>query len=152
MEPNINNKNTITSNSNNSNFKYPKINNKITITDEEEVNQFDSIYFPEWNKLKYFALKKREIYPNLFFYYFNFNGIITKNLSKDDKKKLISFLTNSNSSKIKYNGLWGFVSLYFENKNGIEIFNSISKLEIFNSGISIPCIQDGKPYDEKTKV
>ena len=159
MEPNFIQKNSKNSeeneykeNNNNNNNKNIE-NYKIQENEEEKINQFDPIYFPKWEKLKYFALKNREKFPNLFFYFFNYKGIITKNFSKEDIKKLISFLTsnsNSNSSK-KYNGLWGFVSLYFENKNGIEIFKYISKLEIFNSGFSVPCVQDGKAYDEETK-
>lgn len=114
-----------------------------------EENQFDKYNLEKWDKVKYFAFKKRNKYPNLFFYYFNEQGIVNKEFSDFEKNKIKNIITNNSK---KYNGLFGYFSLMFTFKCGLEIFKFISKLEIFSASISFPCIQEGKPFNEEIRV
>jgi hypothetical protein len=112
-------------------------------------NQFDLENLEKWDKIRYFSFKNRRRYPNLFFYYFNQEGKLNKEFTNQEKNKILSLV--SKDPKL-YNGLWGYFSLYFSNKNGLEIYKFFSKLELFSCSNSLPCIQDGKPYNEEIKV
>jgi hypothetical protein len=99
-------------------------------------NQFDLDNLEKWDKIRYFSFKNRRRYPNLFFYYFNYEGKLNKEFSNQEKNKLLS--TVSKDPKL-YNGLWGFFSLNFNNKNGLEIYKFFSKLQLFSCSNSLPC-------------
>lgn len=112
-------------------------------------NQFETANFENWDKIRYFAFMNRRKYPNLFFYYFNYEGKLNKEFTSQEKNKILSLV--SKDPKL-YNGLWGYFSLNFKDKNGLEIYKFFSKLQIFSCSNSLPCIQDGKPYNDKLKV
>jgi hypothetical protein len=112
-------------------------------------NQFDLINIEKWDKIRYFAFKNRKRYPNLFFYYFNHEGKVIKDFTSQEKNRILSLI--SKDPKL-YNGLWGYFSLNFNYKNGLEIYKFFSKLQIFSCSNSLPCIQDGKPYNDDLKV
>lgn len=111
--------------------------------------QFDLASLVKWDKIRYFSFKNRKRYPNLFFYYFNQEGKVNKEFTSQEKNKILSLVTKD--PKL-YNGLWGYFSLIFNNKNGLEIYKYFSKLQLFSCSNSLPCIQDGKPFNEEIKV
>jgi len=123
--------------------------NLINNSNDLYENQFDLVNIQKWDKLRYFSFKNRKRYPNLFFYYFNPKGKIKREFTKTEKEKVYS--TICQNPKL-FNGLWGYISLNFNEKNGIEIYKFFSKLPILSSCNSMPCIQDGKPYSEEIKV
>jgi len=95
--------------------------------------------FDEWSKLHYYAFKLRKIYPNLFFHYFNFEGIINDTFTSEERKAL---LTNIKKFKNSINGMSGYLSLLLKNKNGILIYKMLNNSEFYDHSISTPCIQD----------
>ncbi len=125
-------------------------NEKVNVINENGIQeQFEIENIKKWDKIRYFAFKNRKKYPNLFFYYFNQDGILDNQFSSADKKKIFSIV--SKTPKL-FNGLWGYFSLIFNQKNGLEIYKFFSKMQIFSTSNSIPCFQDGKPYDDQIKV
>jgi hypothetical protein len=118
------------------------------IKEEENVlNYFEN--YDLWTKFHYFAFKYRKIYPNLFFHYFNYTGRITNNFNKSDINQILKTIRKYYD---KCDGMWGFISIQLQHKNGITLYKYVSESEFNNSLISLPCLQDAKPYSEELKV
>ena len=82
--------------------------------------------FDKWTVHHYYAMKKREKYPNMFFYYFPRSLFSDSKMSEADKVKIIDYIFNNKNKNL--NGKWGYLSLVLDNRNinGAELFNSIS--------------------------
>lgn len=95
--------------------------------------------FDEWTKLHYYAFKLRKLYPNLFFHYFNSEGVIKDSFTMEERKTI---LTNLKKFKNSMNGMCGYLSLLLKNKNGILTYKMLNNSEFYDHSISTPCIQD----------
>lgn len=105
--------------------------------------------FTLWTKIHYYAIKNRKFYPNLFFFHFPFSGVLVKEMTEDERQKIFTFMS---IHKSKINGMWGYLSLLLDNKNGIEIYYTINQTEFFESSISFPCFQErGCDFDKGLK-
>ena len=81
--------------------------------------------FDKWTVHHFYAMKKREKYPNMFFYYFPRSLFRASKMSEKDKAKIIDYIFNNNEKNI--NGKWGYLSLLLDSQNicGAELFTSI---------------------------
>ncbi len=95
--------------------------------------------YDEWSKLHYYAFKLRKVYPNLFFHYFNYEGVIKDSFTMEERKTILTYLKKF---KNNMNGLCGFLSLLLKNKNGILTYKMLNNSEFYDHSISTPCIQD----------
>ena len=111
---------------------------EFEISQEKQTNLFEE--FSKWSKIHYYAFKYRQIYPNLFFHYFGSNGQIEETFSKKD---IQAILTTTKKYGKDVNGLWGYLSVLLENKNGICVYKMISSWVTFNHCYSVGCIQNG---------
>jgi hypothetical protein len=98
--------------------------------------------FDNWTKIHYYAFKLRQEYPNLFFHYFNYDGIVDDSFSRKEMELILTTLKNFKNC---IDGMYGFLSLLVKNKNGITIFKKINTSAFLEHSISVPCIQDAKP-------
>jgi hypothetical protein len=105
--------------------------------------------FSIWNKLHYFSFKHRKTYPNLFFFYFSYNGQLTEDLSSLDKTNVLNAIREY---KHKINGSWGFLSLFTTDKNGLETYKYFCQTEHMTKNISLMIIQDIPPFNDHIKV
>jgi hypothetical protein len=106
--------------------------------------------FDRWTIIHYYAFKQRNKYRNLFYHYFSASGIIDEIFSTEDMKELIHLIKKYGKN---LNGMWGFLSLVFLNKNGISIYKAVNKSHFYNHLCSASCYQDGDPsFSKKIKV
>ena len=103
----------------------------------EEINFF--LDFNLWTKVHYYAFKLRKSFPNLFFYYFSKEGIVSENFSEKEIKEYMRLMR---IYKNQINGLWGVASLLFENKTGMVLYKMMNKTSFLNSNSSVGCIQN----------
>lgn len=101
------------------------------------INYFQD--FSLWTKIHYYAFLNRKQYPNLFFFYFPYSGILIEGLIQNERNAILTFMKEN---KQMINGLWGYLSLILQNKNGLEVYSIISKSQFFEASISYPCIQN----------
>jgi hypothetical protein len=122
------------------------INSNINI---EAVVRLKNLFkdFDDWSKFHYFAMKNRAQYPNLFFYYFPYDGYLKEHMNREE---IGIILTALKKHKNEIKGMWGFLSILLENKNGIRLYEWLSNSEYFDSSLSMPCKQEGKPDFSKT--
>ena len=105
--------------------------------------------FSLWTKIHYYAFVNRNNYPNLFFFHFPYSGVLVKEMTEEERKTIFTFMS---TNKSMINGMWGYISLLSNNKNGFEIYQTISKTEFFESSISFPCFQERTcDFDSKLK-
>jgi hypothetical protein len=117
-------------------------------TNRRQKNFFEN--FDLWGAVHYYAFKSRWTYPNLFFFYFNYEGIVDEEFQT---KALAPILTTLRDSKIKTDGMWGYLSLLVKRKNGIKLNEFLSKTEYYNHANSTPCDQDALPdFSSEIKV
>ena len=106
--------------------------------------------FDKWTVHHYYAMKKREKYPNMFFYYFPRSLFRVSKMNEIDKAKIIDYIFNNKDKNI--NGKWGYLSLVLDNINinGAELFNSIcNNRAIIDLSNSFPLKEDVEPdFDE----
>ena len=106
--------------------------------------------FDKWTVHHFYAMKKREKYPNMFFYYFPRSLFRASKMSEKDKAKIIDYIFNNNEKNI--NGKWGYLSLLLDSQNicGAELFTSIcNNRVIINLSNSFPLKEDAKcDFDE----
>lgn len=105
--------------------------------------------FSKWNKIHYFSFIHRKTYPNLFFFYFSYSGNINEEFTSLDKTIVINLIREF---KNKINGSWGFLSLFTNDKNGLELYKHFNKTEYMSKNISLMVIQDITPFKEEIKV
>ena len=109
--------------------------------------------FDKWTIHHYYAMKNREKYPNMFFYYFPRTLFKISGLNNDDKDKIIEYLFKTDGKNI--NGKWGYLSLLLgdQNINGETLYNSVANnRNIINFSNSFPLKEDAKPdFDEEIK-
>jgi hypothetical protein len=110
------------------------------IPPKEPVDLFQD--FDRWTKIHYYAFKLRNTYKNLFFHYFSASGILQEVFSTGQMKELITLIKKYGKN---LNGMWGFLSLAFHDKNGVAIFKAISGSAFYNHQCSVTCFQDGDP-------
>ena len=106
--------------------------------------------FDKWTVHHYYAMKKREDFPNMFFYYFPRSLFLMSKISEKEKAKIAEYIFNNNNKNL--NGKWGYLSLLLENKNinGVELFNSIyNNRSIVDLSNSFPLKEDAKPDFDK---
>ena len=106
--------------------------------------------FDKWTVHHYYAMKKREDFPNMFFYYFPRSLFLMSKISEKDKAKIAEYIFNNNNKNL--NGKWGYLSLLLDNKNinGVELFNSIyNNRSIVDLSNSFPMKEDAKPDFDK---
>ena len=107
--------------------------------------------FDKWTMHHYYAMKNREKYPNMFFYYFPRYLFQVSKLNEQEKGKIIEYIFEKEGSVL--NGKWGYLSLLLENPNinGEQLFISISNNRgIVNFSNSFPLKEDAKPdFDDK---
>jgi len=106
--------------------------------------------FDKWTVHHYYAMKKRENFPNMFFYYFPRSLFLMSKISELDKAKIAEYIFNNNNKNL--NGKWGYLSLLLDNKNinGVELFNSIyNNRAIVDLSNSFPMKEDAKPDFDK---
>ena len=96
--------------------------------------------FSLWSQLHYFAFANREKYPNMFLFYFPINGFLIKEFKTNEREKILNLIDKYEDNEI--NGMWGYISLELECKNGISIYEEINKSEFAKPSISYPCFQD----------
>ena len=110
--------------------------------------------FDKWTVHHYYAMKKREKFPNMFFYYFPRSLFYTSKMNEIDKIKVIDYIFNNKDKNI--NGKWGYLSLIVDNGNinGAELFISIcNNREIIDLSNSFPLKEDAEPdFDESIKL
>ena len=104
--------------------------------------------FDKWTEHHYYAMKKREKYPNMFFYYFPRSLFLDSKMTEIEKAKVIEYIFNNKN----LNGKWGYLSLVLENNNisGAELFNAISNNRyIIDLSNSFPLREDAEAdFDE----
>ena len=109
--------------------------------------------FDKWTIHHYYAMKNREKYPNMFFYFFPRTLFKISRLNNDDKDKIIEYLFKTDGKNI--NGKWGYLSLLLGNQNinGETLYNSVANnRNIINFSNSFPLKEDAKPdFDEEIK-
>ena len=106
--------------------------------------------FDKWTVHHYYAMKKREDFPNMFFYYFPRSLFLMSKIDDKDKAKIAEYIFNNNNKNL--NGKWGYLSLLLESKNinGVELFNSIyNNRSIVDLSNSFPMKEDAKPDFDK---
>ena len=102
--------------------------------------------FDKWTVHHYYAMKKREKFPNMFFYYFPRSLFRGAKMSENDKAKIIEYIFNHKDKNI--NGKWGYLSLVLDNINisGAELYNTIcNNRAIIDLSNSFPLKEDAKP-------
>ena len=107
--------------------------------------------FDKWTMHHYYAMKNREKYPNMFFYYFPTSLFQISKIEEQDKSKVIDYILKTDEKKL--NGRWGYLSLILENANvnGEQLYNSISNNRaIINFSNSFPLKEDAKPDFDKS--
>ena len=109
--------------------------------------------FDKWTVHHYYAMKKREKYPNMFFYYFPPSLFCEQKMNELDKAKIIDYIFNNKDKNI--NGKWGFLSLVLDNMNinGVVLFNTIcNNRVIIDLSNSFPLKEDADcDFDENIK-
>ena len=106
----------------------------------DTLNYFND--FSLWSQLHYFSFTNREKYPNMFLFYFPINGFLIKDFKTNEREKILNLIDKYEDNEI--NGMWGYISLELECKNGITIYEEIIKSEFAKPSISYPCFQDRK--------
>ena len=110
--------------------------------------------FDKWTMHHYYAMKNREKYPNMFFYYFPTSLFQISKIEEQDKSKVIDYILKTDEKKL--NGRWGYLSLILENANvnGEQLYNSISNNRaIINFSNSFPLKEDAKPdFDKPAEI
>ena len=106
----------------------------------DTLNYFND--FSLWSQLHYFSFTNREKYPNMFLFYFPINGFLIKDFKTNEREKILNLIDKYEDNEI--NGMWGYISLELECKNGITIYEEINKSEFAKPSISYPCFQDRK--------
>ena len=106
--------------------------------------------FDKWTVHHYYAIKKREKYPNMFFYYFPRSLFRPSKMSEKDKAKIVDYIFNNKEKNI--NGKWGYLSLLLDNPNicGAELFTTIcNNRVIIDLSNSFPLKEDAEcDFDE----
>ena len=109
--------------------------------------------FSKWTIHHYYAIKCREKYPNMFFYYFPRSLFKISKIKDKEKSQIIDYIFNSEGKNL--NGRWGYLSLLLENPNisGEQLFSSITNNRaIMNFSNSFPLKEDAKPdFDDDIK-
>ena len=109
--------------------------------------------FGKWTIHHYYAIKCREKYPNMFFYYFPRSLFKISKIKDKEKSQIIDYIFNSEGKNL--NGRWGYLSLLLENPNisGEQLFSSITNNRaIMNFSNSFPLKEDALPdFDEDIK-
>ena len=110
--------------------------------------------FDKWTVHHYYAMKNRNKYPNMFFYYFPRSLFKLSKIDEKDKAKINEYVFQNYEKNL--NGKWGYLSLILEDQNieGQELFNSIcNNSSIINFLNSFPLKEDAKPdFDENIKI
>ena len=107
--------------------------------------------FEKWTIHHYYAMKYREVYPNMFFYYFPNSLFQLSKIKEEDKSKVIDYILKTDEKQM--NGRWGYLPLILENTNisGEQLYNSISNNRaIINFSNSFPLKEDAKPDFDKS--
>ena len=118
------------------------------INNDACINYF--LEFDKWTVHHYYAMKNREKYPNMFFYYFPRTLFQISKIEQVEKNQIIEYIFKTDEKKL--NGKWGYLSLILENPNikGEQLFLSISNnRSVVNFSNSFPLIEDALPdFDE----
>ena len=146
--------NVTKSNNNLNNIKelFDNSDEEIDTTDvklDSYINYFTN--FDKWTMHHYYAMKNREKYPNMFFYYFPTSLFQISKIEEQDKSKVIDYILKMDEKKL--NGRWGYLSLVLENANinGEQLYNSISNNRaIINFSNSFPLKEDAKADFDKS--
>ena len=110
--------------------------------------------FNKWTVHHYYAMKNREKYPNMFFYYFPRRLLQIGKIDEKDNSNIIDYIFRTDEKKI--NGKWGYLSLLLEknpNISGEQLFNLLSNIRtIVNFSNSYPLKEDAAPdFDDAIK-
>ena len=110
--------------------------------------------FDKWTIHHYYAMKNREKYPNMFFYYFPRTLFKIFKMKEEEKVLVIDYIFNTEGNIL--NGKWGYLSLLLDNNpniSGETLYSSISNnRSVINCSNSFPLKEDAKPdFDEKIK-
>ena len=109
--------------------------------------------FDKWTVHHYYAMKNREKYPNMFFYYFPRSLFKISQMTDAEKKPIIDYIFKTEGNIL--NGKWGYLSLLLDNINisGETLYCIISNnRNIINFSNSFPLKEDLKPdFDEGIK-
>ena len=95
--------------------------------------------FDKWTIHHYYAMKNREKYPNMFFYYFPRTLFKISRLKPEDKNNIIEYIFKTDGNIL--NGKWGYLSLLLkdQNINGETLYNSVANnRNIINFSNSFP--------------
>ena len=119
------------------------------IKNDSYINYFTN--FDKWTMHHYYAMKNREKYPNMFFYYFPTSLFQISKIKEEDKSKVIDYILKTDEKNL--NGRWGYLSLVLDNTtiNGEQLYNSISNNRaIINFSNSFPLKEDARPDFDKS--
>ena len=110
--------------------------------------------FDKWTIHHYYAMKNREKYPNMFFYYFPRSLFKIFKMTEEEKALVIDYIFNTEGNVL--NGKWGYLSLLLDNNSNISgetLYSAISNnRSVINCSNSFPLKEDSKPdFDEKIK-
>jgi hypothetical protein len=105
--------------------------------------------FHLWTTTHYFAFKNRKRYPNMFFFYFSQDGRIDPILTKKDINLFINY---TRAEKRHLSGMWGYLSLKFNEKSGLSLYKYILSTEYMRPEYNFPLYQDALPYSAEISV
>ena len=74
--------------------------------------------FDKWTIHHYYAMKNREKYPNMFFYYFPRTLFKIFKMKEEEKVLVIDYIFNTEGNVL--NGKWGYLSLLLDDNPNIS--------------------------------